>query len=143
MEDGSSSHLGRRRILATVAAVTSATSIAGCSSLVGDNGVGNSGATDVVAYSMASTPQTVSLTISDADAESPHTSRTLELSPGDVVDPVNDSKLPTNTSTYTIEVTVEDGPSETFEWTDPTVSLAPLWVQIDDTQNIKFLLQAG
>jgi hypothetical protein len=141
MEDESSTE-SRRRLLAT-AALTATASIAGCSSLVGGGGVGNSGATDVGVYSLASTPQTVSLTITDASAEQPHTSKTVELAPGDVIEPVNGSKLPTNTSRYIIEVTVEDGPSETFEWTDPTVTLAPLWVQIDDSDNIRFLLQAG
>jgi hypothetical protein len=132
----------RRRLLAT-AGITATTTIAGCSSLVGNSGIGNSGATDVAVYSLASTSQMVELTITDASAERPHTSRTVELAPGDVIDPVNDSKLPTNTSTYVIEVRVEDGPSETFEWTDPTVTLAPLWIQIDDSENIRFLLQAG
>lgn len=123
---------------------TIATSIAGCSSLASGDGVGDSGATDVVVSNLAATPQTVSITITKMSAERPHTSRTLELSPGEVVDPVNSSRLPTNKdTTYTVEVTVENGPSETFEWAEPTVELAPLWIQIDDTRNIKFLLQAG
>jgi hypothetical protein len=142
MDDESSLRSGRRRILTTVAACTGVTSLAGCSSLVG-GGVGDSGATDVVVYNLAPTPKTVSITVTDADAESPHTSRTLDLSPDEIVEPVNDSKLPTNTSAYAVEVTVKDGPSETFEWTDPTVTLAPLWVQVDDSRNIRFLLQAG
>ncbi|MFB6149886.1 MAG: hypothetical protein ABEJ48_09500 [Halobacteriales archaeon] len=125
-----------------MAAVAGATSVAGCSSVLNDEGVGDSGATDVVVYNRASTSQTVSITVTDTSAERPHTSRTLELSPGEVVDPVNSSKLPTNTS-YTVEVTVEGGLSETFDWADPAVELAPLWIQIDDTQNIRFLLQAG
>ena len=142
MEDESSTE-SRRRLLAT-AALTTTASIAGCSSLVGGGGgVGNSGATDVGIYSLASTVQTVSLTITDAEAEQPHTSKTVELAPGEVIEPVNDSKLPTNTSEYIIDVRVEDGPSETFEWIDPTVTLAPLWVRIDDSDNIRFLLQAG
>jgi len=141
MEDESLTE-SRRRLLAATA-LTATTGMAGCSSLVGGGGVGNSGATDVAVYSLASTSQTVSVTIRDAEAEQTHTTRTVELAPGEVVEPVNDSKLPTNTSRYIIEVTVEDGPSETFEWADPTITLAPLWVQIDDSQNIRFLLQAG
>jgi hypothetical protein len=141
MEDESSTE-SRRRLLAT-AALTATASIAGCSSLVGGGGVGNSGATDVGIYSLASTVQTVSLTITDAEAEQPHTSKTVELAPGDVIEPVNDSKHPTTTSGYIIDVGVDDGPSETFEWIDPTVTLAPLWVRIDDSDNIRFLLQAG
>ena len=42
-----------------------------------------------------------------------------------------------------VEMTVDDGPSETFDWEDPDVSLAPLHVLVDESQNIKFLLQAG
>lgn len=143
MEDGSYPNPRRRRILATVAAVGGTTSVAGCSSFAGDGSVGDSGATDVVVYSLASQSKTVSITIADSSADSPHTSRTLELSSGEIIDPVNESKLPTNANTYEITVTVEGGPSETFEWTDPTVELAPLWVHIDDSQNVKFLLQAG
>ena len=143
MVDRTSIRLDRRRMLATMAAVTSATSIAGCASLRDQPGVGDSGATDVIVHSIASETKTVSITITDTDAESPHTSRTLDVSPGEIVDPVNSGKLPTNTSSYTVEVAVNDGPSETFEWTDPTVTLAPLWVQIDGTRNIIFLLQAG
>jgi hypothetical protein len=86
---------------------------------------------------------TVSITITPAGAEDPHTSRTVVLAPNETVDPVSDSKLPTTGDGYTVDVAVEDGPSETFEWTDPTVTLAPLWVYVDDTRNIKFLLQAG
>lgn len=142
MEDGSSTNPSRRQIL-TTAALTGAASVAGCSSLVDDAGVGNSGATDVVVHSLASTPKALPLTISGPNAESPHTSRTLELAPGDVIDPVNGSKLPSNTSEYTIKMTAEDGSRETFEWADPTAELAPLWGQVDDTQNIRFLLQAG
>jgi hypothetical protein len=40
-------------------------------------------------------------------------------------------------------VSVENGPSETFEWDDPVVDRAPLWILIDDGRNIRFLLQAG
>lgn len=120
-----------------------AAGIAGCSSLRDDPGLSDSGATDVILSSAASEPRTVSVTITEADAETPRTDRTMDLSPGETVDPVNDGKLPTNTSSYSVSVSVVDGPSETFEWTDPTVELAPLWVRIDDSRNITFLLQAG
>lgn len=143
MDERSASDLGRRRVLTTMAAVASATSLAGCSSFLDRGGVGDSGAADVTVHNAASEPKTVSVTITDADAEEPHTDRTLELSAGENVDSVNSGKLPTNTSSYTVEVGVENGPSETFTWTDPTVQRAPLWVLIDGTRNIKFLLQAG
>lgn len=66
----------------------------------------------------------------------------LELAPNERVDPVNDSKLPMNAS-YTGAVDVVGGPDETFEWTDPTVERAPLWVVVDGSDNIRFLLQTG
>lgn len=134
--------VSRRRHLATVAGVATA-GFAGCSSLRTDRGVSDSGATDVILSSAASEQRTVTVTITEADAETPRTDRTVDLSPAETVDPVNDGKLPTNTSSYSVSVSVVDGPSETFEWTEPTVELAPLWVRIDDTRNIVFLLQAG
>jgi hypothetical protein len=142
MEHRFSGRLGRRQMLAAMVAAGT-TSIAGCSSFLDRGGVGDSGATDVVVHNVASESKVVSVTVTDTNAEEPHTDRTLDVAPGEIVDPVNSGKLPTNTSSYTVEVAVENGPSETFEWTDPTVQLAPLWVQIDDTRNIKFLLQAG
>lgn len=130
-------------MLATVASVVGAASVAGCASSLDEGGVGDSGATDVIVHNTADGPRTVSVTITEADAEEPHTARTLDVASGEVVDPVNDGKLPTNTSEYTVEVAVQNGPTETFEWTDPTVQRAPLWVQIDGTRNILFLLQVG
>jgi ABC-type glycerol-3-phosphate transport system substrate-binding protein len=143
MEDDPSSHHDRRQVLATMAALASTTGIAGCSLSQDQTGVGDSGATDVIVHNIASESKTVSITITDTEAENPYTSRTLEVSPEEIVDPANSGKLPTNTSGYTVDVAVTNGPSETFEWTDPTVQLAPLWVQIDGTRNIVFLLQAG
>lgn len=93
-------------------------------------------------YSLAANPVTVSIVITDTDATDPHTSRTLEMAQGEKVDPVNRGKLPTNTN-YTVEVTVEGGASETFEWTDPNLDLAPLYVVIEDPQNVEFLFHAG
>lgn len=142
MKDESPTAIGRRQSLFTMAAVATA-GITGCSSTQNQNDIGNSGATDVIVSSAAPDHRTVSITITEDDSETPHTVRTFDLSPGETVDPVNVGKLPTNNSSYTVEVTVEDGPSETFEWTDPSVELAPLWVRLDETPNIKFLLQAG
>jgi hypothetical protein len=134
--------IGRRGVLTAIAAVTS-TGIAGCAGDRAPSDVGTSFATDVVAHNGGSSPRTVSITITPFDAETPHTSRTLDLAPAEVVDSVNSSKLPATSESYTVEVSLADGPSETFEWTDPTAELAPLWVFVNDTQNIKFLLQAG
>ena len=142
MPDERASGASRRQFLASVAAASVTVGLAGCQTGPAPDGVGDSGATDVVAYSLASNPKTVSIRITELGAESPRTDRTLDVSPGEVVDPVNAGKLPTNTG-YMVEVTVAGGPSETFEWAEPSVDLAPLWVQIDDSRNIHFLLQAG
>ena len=135
--DGISGSYDRRRFLAAVAGVTGSTALAGCSSVWQQTG-----ATDVNVYNWADESKVVSITVTAADADEPHTARTLELGAGERVEPVNRSKLPTNSS-YTVRVTVEDGPSETFAWEDPDVSLAPLYVLVDESRNIKFLLQAG
>ncbi len=127
----------RRRYLSALVAVAGTASVAGCTSLWDQTG-----ATDVIVHNVGEGQKTVSITITDTDAEARHTSRTVELDPGEKVDPVNRSKLPTNTS-YAVEVTVGETTSETFEWDDPDVELAPLHVLVDDTRNIKFLLQAG
>lgn len=126
----------RRRFLAAVAAAGAATA-AGCSSVWSQPG-----ATDVVVHNAADEPTVVSVRITPADADAAHTEKRLELAPNDAVDPVNDSKLPTNDA-YTVEVSVEGGPSETFEWEDPSLELAPLYVLVDGSRNVRFLLQAG
>lgn len=132
----------RRRSLVTMAAAATV-GLAGCGSPADSDGVGNSFATDVVVHNAASGARTVSITITALDAETAHTDRTLDLAGGETVDPVNDGKLPANDGGYAVDVTVERGPSETFEWTDPSADLAPLWVRIDDSENVRFLLQAG
>ena len=137
MLDSSTGGPDRRQFLRSVVAVTGATALAGCSTLWSQTG-----ATDVVVRNVADERKVVSVTVRDTEVDEPHTSRTLEMDPHTVVDPVNRSKLPTNAS-YTVEVAVEGGPSETFEWADPQVELAPLHVLVDDSRNIKFLLQAG
>ena len=137
MRDRSPVGPGRRRFLTTLVAVAGTTSIAGCSTLWDQTG-----ATDVVVYNLRTEPIVVSVTITPTDAEESHTARELEIAPGAKVDPVNRSKLPTNSS-YSITVEVDGGPRETFDWDDPDVELAPLYILIDETQNITFLLHAG
>lgn len=135
--DDSSAGSSRRQFLVAMAGVTGTTALAGCSTVWQQTG-----ATDVNVYNWAGESKVVSVTVTAADGDEPHTARTLELGAGERVESVNRSKLPTNTS-YTVEATVEDGPSETFDWEDPDVSLAPLYVLVDESRNIKFLLQAG
>lgn len=131
-----SSQLMRRRFLSAVAVIGSIT-LSGCSTIGGQHG-----ATDVVALNIATAAKKVSITITDSTENALHTSQTLTLDPSEKVDPVNDGKLPTNAS-YTIEVTMENGPQETFEWDNPDLEQAPLWVIVDDSENIRFLLQSG
>jgi hypothetical protein len=137
MRDRALDERGRRRFLTTMAAVTGTVSLAGCSALWDQTG-----ATEVAVYNVRAEPILVSVTITADDAEEPHTSRELEIDPGAKVDPVNRSKLPTNGS-YAVRVDVDGGPTETFDWNDPDVELAPLYVLVDETRNVKFLLQAG
>lgn len=137
MQDRPTDGSGRRRFLTTIVTVVGTTSLAGCATLWDQTG-----ATDVLVYNVRTEPIVVTVTITPTDAEEPHTARELEIAPGAKVDPVNRSKLPTNSS-YSITVEVDGGPSETFDWDDPDVELAPLYILIDETQNINFLLQAG
>lgn len=91
---------------------------------------------------MAPERTTVTVRIKAADRDETRTDRRLEVPAGGTVDPVNRGKLPLTVG-YVITVEVEGGPDETFEWTDPTVSLAPLHVLVDGSENVTFLLQAG
>lgn len=127
----------RRRVLASLASVAGAASLSGCTATWNQTG-----ATVVVLHSAATAPTSVRVVVTPTDADDPHTDRTLDLSPGQTVEAVNNSKLPTNDA-YAVDVTVSGGPSETFDWADPQVHLSPLWVLVDDSNNVTFLLQAG
>lgn len=133
--DARSGHT-RRRCLSALSVLAGTATAAGCLSWE------QTGATDVVAYSLAPGDVTASITITESDADEPHTSRTFTLGQGEQIDPVNDSKLPTNTS-YTVEVAVEEGASATFDWADPDIERAPLYVAIEDPQTVEFLYHAG
>lgn len=140
MGDDASSAPARRRVLAGAATLGSA-AVAGCSGFLGQVW-DQTGATDVALYNVAETEKTVTVTVTASGADEPHTDRTLTLAPGESVDAVNDSKLPTNAA-YTVAVSVAGGPSETFAWEDPRVELAPLYVLVDGSENVDFLLKAG
>lgn len=112
--------LNRRRYLATVTATGGALTSAGCTAIGANHGV-----TAVILYSVIGEPVTVSVTITEGDADEPRTERTAELSRGENLDPVNSSKLPTNSS-YTIEVDVEDGTTERYDWSDPNLERSTL-----------------
>lgn len=124
-------------MLRSVAAVGAAASVAGCGRLWSQPG-----ASDVILVNATDAPLTVAVTITAADGDDPHTHRVLAVGARETVDPVNRSKLPL-TKEYDVAVDVADGPGETFTWTDPDVSRAPLWVRLDGSRNVTFLLQAG
>lgn len=134
--DASVDEIDRRQYLSALAAFAGVTTTAGCLT------TNQSGATDIVLYSLAADTSNVSVVVTDTDATEPHTSRTLSVSQGDKIDPVNRGKLPTNAS-YTVEVTVEEGASETFDWTEPELDLAPLHVLVEDPQTVEFLYNTG
>lgn len=125
----------RRGYLAAIGATGVA--LSGCLTIGG-----NHGATDVMAYSAATEPKTVLVEVRDADSDDPVASSEFDIDPGEEVGPINDGKLPTNGS-YVVDVDVADGPSETFEWADPSLDRAPLYVLVDDSDNVDFLLKAG
>lgn len=124
-------------MLSSLGAMAGVAALAGCS-LLWDQ----TGATDVVVHNAATEAKTISVTIRGEGADEPRTDRTVSLDAGETLDPLDPAKIPTN-SAYTVAVDVENGPSETFAWTDPDIERAPLWILVDDSSNITFLLQAG
>lgn len=136
MQDDPST-VSRRALLGSAAGFVATASLAGCTSIWSQPG-----ASDVVLHNMAPEPTTVTVRIRAADRDETRTDRRLEVPAGGTVDPVNRGKLPLTVG-YVITVEVEDGAQETFEWTDPNVSLAPIHVLVDGSENVTFLLQAG
>lgn len=126
----------RRQLLGAVTTIGAA-GLAGCSGLGAQTG-----ATDAVLTNTGSAAHTVTVTITPADGDEPHTDRTVGLAPGERIDPLNDDKIPLNTD-YTVEVAVENGPEETFEWTDTDVERAPLYIEVDDSDNVDFFVKVG
>jgi hypothetical protein len=104
-----------------MATVARTAGVAGCALSQNRTGVGDSGTADVIVNNAASEPETIPITTTDREAGSPHTSGRLDVSPGEIVDRVHSERVPTNTGGYSVEVSVEDWPGETFERTDPAV----------------------
>lgn len=127
----------RRQLLVATAGAASV-GAAGCLS-----SGSSKGATDVVLHNERRESITVELTITAADASEPRHDVTVTLDPTEQATPTDDGKLPVGTD-YTVDVAVRDGPSETYEWTDVRLELAPLHVLIDDSENnVIFALQNG
>jgi hypothetical protein len=137
MADSGPSYPSRRRLLSSLGSMAGVAALAGCS-LVWDQ----TGATDVIVHNAATEAKTISVTIRAEGADDPRTDRTVSLDAGETRNPLDPAKIPTNAA-YTVAVDVENGPSETFDWSDPDVARAPLWILVDDSENITFLLQAG
>lgn len=136
-----STGFSRRRVLSTVGAIGLSASLAGCSSA--DSG--GHGATDVRLRNVADVALTVSVVITRENADESEVDQTFELAAHEAVRAVNDSKLPTGGDGYSVAVSIEGGPSQTFEWSDPDVRLAPLHILVDDdpqVDRIEFLLKA-
>lgn len=146
-------HMKRRLLLAAIGSSV----MAGCQSLAyneegemkgtasNDKG-GSKGATSVVIHN--GTNETMSLSFSVADMDdngTPRVKETVTLDPLEQIDPINEqhlSKLPVG-GNYIITIDVEGGPSETFQWQDVRLELAPLHVIVEGNSNILFALAVG
>ena len=133
----SSNHPSRRTVLATGAAFLTA-SLAGCGFSRGTA----KGATDVVVYNEADDAKSVAVTIADADADQPRLETTVSLGRGERATPTASDKLPVGTD-YTVEIDVEQGPTETYHWPDVSLELAPLHVILSCRSEIYFELQSS
>jgi hypothetical protein len=142
----------KRRVL--LAAIGSS-AIAGCQSLATNNGRetagsradvngSSKGATSVHIHNETNEPVTLSMVVTDTDDET-RLDETVTVDPLDEVDPFDEHHLgllPEGTD-YTVTIDVENGPSETFQWQDVRIGLAPLHVIIDGSSDLLFTLGAG
>ena len=131
-----SNYPSRRKVLAT-GALFLTTSNAGCTFSQG----ASKGATDVVVYNEADDAKSVTVTITDAHADQPRLETTVSLDRGEQVTATESDKLPVDAD-YTVEIDVEDGPTETYHWPDVNLELAPLHVILSCRSEIYFELQS-
>jgi hypothetical protein len=117
----------RRELLTTFGTLLAASS-AGCSFFQGTN----KGATDVIIYNERSTTESVTVRITAAEDDSPRLETTVTLDAGAETTPTASDKLPVGTD-YTIEISVSDGVTETYRWTDVRLERAPLRVRLSDS----------
>ena len=99
------------------------------------------GATDVVVYNEANDAKSVTVTITDAHADQPRLETTVSLDRGERFTPTESESLPVDAD-YTVEVDVEQGPTETYHWPDVSLELAPLHVILSCRSEIYFELQS-
>lgn len=136
----------KRRLL--LAAIGSSV-MAGCQSMVMGNKEGETtgsrkGATSVRIHNETNEPVTLSIVVTDKDDET-RLDEMVTLDPLDEVDPIAEQylgQLPEGTD-YTVNIDVENGPSETFQWQDVRIGLAPLHVIFDGSSDLLFTVVAG
>lgn len=125
----------RRTVLGSIA-LTLSLAFAGCSQYP------SKGATDVKVHNLRTEPVSIAIRITADGGEQPRVERTLSLDSTDQAVPTRNDKLPIG-SDYTVDIDIENGPTESFQWEDVSLDLAPLHVLVDDTSNIVFALQSG
>lgn len=143
--------LSRRSLLAACPALVGG-SLAGCTMMQDERakeGAGR-GATSIIIHNETNSSQSVSVTATDSDGKT-WIDVTDTVDAHTHVDPISlenskrpgqrVSKLPEGND-YTVDVTVDGGVSQTLEWEDVTLDLAPLRLIIIDRSYIAFTLQA-
>lgn len=141
-----SSSFSRRKLLAACTTLVGG-SLAGCT-LKGEGEEASTGArtgaTSVLIHNETTESVTFSVLVTDTDGKT-RLDETVSLDPLGEVDPIAEQdlgQLPEGTD-YTVTIDVENGPSETFEWQDVQIGLAPLHVVFDGRSDLLFTVGAG
>lgn len=100
----------RRTVLKTCASLLPAVALAGCPTGP------PTGALDAVVRNGTQNRLSVSARVVDKSEDSTVTDKTLALAPGTTVPLVQSENTFRMNRTYTIEVNVNDGPQDTYEW---------------------------
>lgn len=143
--------LSRRSLLAACPVLVGG-SLAGCTMTQDEraNEGSGTGATSIIIHNETNTSQSVSVTATDSDGKT-WIDVTDTIDAHKHVDPLSlenakrtdqrVSQLPVGND-YTIDVAVDGGVSQTLEWEDVTLDLAPLRLLVIDKSYIAFTLQA-
>lgn len=144
-----SSSLSRRKLLAACTTLVGG-SLAGCTSTEGQGEEerktpgSRTGATSIRIHNETNESVTLSVLVTDTDDKT-RLDETVTIDPLDEVDPIDQQRLgllPEGTD-YTVNIDVENGPSETFQWQDVRIGLAPLHVIFDGSSDLLFTVGAG
>lgn len=125
----------RRRFLVATGSVAIPGLTAGCYT----DGAGGS---RIVVYNVTADPTTVSIEVVPESDDVSGLDRTLELDPRERIEIPEEFVFPLITD-YSVTVDVEGGPRETFDWTESAADRAPLYVLLDGSDNIRFLVEVG